>query len=446
MVPRVKRPPVSTVLCASAGALFVLIVWLRPGEPLLYGADGACYARVSAELAARRLLDWAWITLGGAEFHEHPPLLFWIEALAFRAFGVTPGSAVFVARLFATLTGTFVFATAWRLMGARAAGMALLSLLVLPGFLYEAQNPMLELPLMAWLACGTLGVALMGERPKAGAVLFAVGFALAFWTKGPPALALLPLALLWAYRKRTTWRGAGIAVAGAVALTALSMAGFEWLRALRAEPSFFGAYFSAQVVESAVRGRHSPDPSPLYFFPIVVRWYLPALLAVPLAAWAWRRSPEARPAIELGVVLALIVLAGFSIPVQKHSWYIHPMASGAALFMGAAVASLMPVRFERALGVAVAAVAVLAAVLFVSTPSTFAHRAPEVAAIQRITPAFAHGETRLVAHCGRLGAWVAEHLFAFFWDARKVACDAPEATWRFDGEALRRNDPPASAR
>ncbi|MBX5484432.1 MAG: glycosyltransferase family 39 protein [Myxococcaceae bacterium] len=424
------------VFCAGAAALFLLVVWFRPGPALLYGVDAPIYARVARELAARPVSAWHLPTLQGAEFHEHPPLFFWVEAVVFRIAGATPDAARFTARLFATLVGLFVFGAAWRLSGARAAGLSLLALLLIPGFLYEAQNPMLELPLMAFLACAMCGVAWMETHRAIGVALFAAGFALAFWTKGPPALAALPLVLWWAAQRRTSWWLALVAIGCGIALVVLTFGVFEWVRARHGDPSFLAAWFRGQVVESAVHGRHSPHRSLVYFVPVLLTWHLPALLGVPFAVWAWWRASAARPAIELGGALAAIVFVGFSVPVQKHTWYIHPLIAGAGLYLGASLATLLPDRSERWTAAGACALALLTAVLFAAVPAPFEHRAPEVAAIQRTPPPESANAT--VAHCGRLGTWQAEHLFAFFWDARRVDCNAPDAAYVFDGRTLTR--------
>src|SRR5262249_26149733 len=61
------------------------------------------------------------------------------------------------AQLLATLLVLVVGAGACRIGGPNTAGLALVALCTLPGFLYESQNPMLELPLALGLAAAAVG-------------------------------------------------------------------------------------------------------------------------------------------------------------------------------------------------------------------------------------------------------------------------------------------------
>ena len=71
--------------------------------------------------------------------------------------------------------------------------------LTLPGFLYESQIAMLEIPLMAALALGLWATASLeasrapeGDRfPREAVTAWALALVLGFWVKGPPILVLL---------------------------------------------------------------------------------------------------------------------------------------------------------------------------------------------------------------------------------------------------------------
>ena len=86
-------------LAMAAGVLITVVVLVRPGTPYLGGVDAACYARIAQELAQRPIADWASITLDGGQFFDHPPLAFWIEALAFKLSGASAATAVWLALL-----------------------------------------------------------------------------------------------------------------------------------------------------------------------------------------------------------------------------------------------------------------------------------------------------------------------------------------------------------
>jgi hypothetical protein len=265
-----------------------------------------------------------------------------------------------------------------------------------------------------------------------------VGFTAGIFIKGPPALAVLPI-LLWAWwRYRVRWPVVALAVGLAGVLLALAVGGFEWARAERGLPPFFPRYLEHQVLQSVVEGRHHPVHSPFYYVTPLRRWHLAGLLALPLAVWVWfrhRPAPVARLA-ELGLLFAAIIVAGFSVPVQKYTWYIHPTMPGSAWMIGASLATVLPTRFDRRCAWGLAGVAVLFVGLVKAFPSRVLSPGAELAAVHSLPPpSFGPTEPRRVADCSALGEWRARHLFAFLWDAERVACEEP-AAYRFDGRQL----------
>lgn len=445
-VPRSSRWGAASLSLSSprvlAGmALFAVLVsvWVRPPPPLLSGADAACYARVAREMVERPLGEWFRVTLGGEDFYEHPPLAMWLESGLFRLLGVSAANAVLFARLLASLLVVLVFAVARRVADARAAVLSVLGLPLLAGFLFESQNPMLELPLTVALGIAVLGAVSLADSPRRGAVLFAVGFAAGVFIKGPPALAVFPV-LAWAgWRMRVPVRTLALAAGLAVGLLALCIGAFEWARVAHGLPPFFSRYFAHQVLKSALEGRHHAVRSPFFYVEPMKRWYLAGLLAVPLAAWAWlrhRREGLGRLA-ELGLLFVAVIVAGFSVPVQKYFWYIHPTMLGCAWLLGVALAGLLPVRWERWVCLLGVVAALGYAVALHVVPPRVSSIGRELEAVHTLPPpAFAPGQPRRIADCTQaLGEWKATHLFAFLWSAERVPCDAP-AAWRMEGTSL----------
>ena len=243
--------------------------------------------------------------------------------------------------------------------------------------------------------------------------------------------------------RRLTWRWALGALAAALSLAALTVLGFEALRAVAGLPPFWTTYLSHQVLPSITQGRHHPDSNPLFFARPLVSWYLPGLLFLVAAAALALGRPRAwaqrfpREVALWGALLWAGVVVGFSVPAQKYDWYIHPGLLGAALVAGAVLASL-PDAGHRWLGRWAVALAVLwPPSSFVPWEAHLSAHQRQLLAIQRLA---APAEPRVVADCSSLGPWASEHLMAFEWDARRVGC-GESAPWRFDGERLERLAP-----
>ena len=419
-------------------------IWVRPQPPAFAGVDAACYARVARELSERPIAEWLEVRLEGAPFHEHPPLAFWLEALAFRVGGASAASATALARLYASLLALLVFLIGRRLAGDRVGLLSAAALLALSGFLFESQNAMLELPLSVALSAGLLALLATARRPGWGYVGLALATAAAVLIKGPPALLLAPLALAAGWLGILS-RRAGV-VASCVVLMAVVMAlgGLEGARHAAHLPSFLGDYLPRRVLQFGLLGRDEPATSPLFYLRHLWRWYAPALLLLPLSVILRRR--EERDLLTLAWLWAAALVLAFSLAGKRSYWFIHPITPAAAGWMGVVLHRALPARWERAVAAAlgVGCLAYLVGVLL----SVDLQRATdsEQAAIARSTPpSFDAATPRQVAHCGRLGTWRATHLFGFYWRARLLPCTS-EAPYRFDGAELRRvgrSEPPA---
>jgi hypothetical protein len=428
------------LLVVAAAAVVLAVVWVRAGPPLLLGADSACYARVAREAAERPLSACAEQTLGGQPFFEHPPLALTAESLWFRVFGASAGTARNFGRCVATLLAVAVFIVALRLAGIRAAAFSILALPLLSGFLFESQIAMLELPLTLGLAIATLGVVLLDGTGIAGSLLFAVGFIGAALTKGPPALAAFGV-LAWA-----TWRmklplrsvltAAGLALLGLGATVLI----YEVARYAHGLPPFLFSYFSSQVLPSLIDGKGLPNRSLLFFAGPLVSWYLAGLLMLVPSVWVWARRGShlgARWQIELGFVVVAIILFGLMIPARKAPWYVHPAMIGFAWMMGGTASAVRRSRIEPWLAAgAIAAAALWTAGVGRNWPLLQPKLREELVALHSLPPPyFPPGVSRDVAQCSPLGAWAAEHTFAFVWRARAVPCGSM-APYVFDGHVL----------
>ncbi len=88
------------------GFLIVFVYFLGLNIPFL-GPDEPRYAQIAREMLDRG--DWITPTLGGFNWFEKPPLLYWLEMVSYKLFGVSE----FAARLGPTLFGLGTIASLW---------------------------------------------------------------------------------------------------------------------------------------------------------------------------------------------------------------------------------------------------------------------------------------------------------------------------------------------
>ena len=435
----------SNALLSVAAFLFVgTVVFVRSGSALLYGVDAGCYARIAKDLSERPIAQWYTMKLAGGEFLEHPPGALWLEALFFRVFGATAGTAVLYARVATLVLTTLVFLVARNTAGRRYAPWCCLALPLLSGFLYESQNPMLETPLSVGLTAACLGTVTLTRHRYAGTTLFVLGFVSAFWVKGPPALAAVLVLGWWCIRSRISWPVFAIVIGASLACLGATITAFEWCRITHGLDSFFYHYLRQQVLPSMAEGRNNPVWSPFYYVRYVLRWYAAGLAFLPLSIIVYKKmrneNDSAAMLIELGWLYVVVILVGFSIPIQKYQWYIHVTYPGFAWLIGTTLA-VWSRRFAQHaqlwLPRAVLGLSIAYAGLVVFLPRLFETRRPELEAIHSLpAPTYPQGMTPTVAHCGKLGEWRAMHLFAFLWNAQLKRCNE-DAVFEFDGRQIR---------
>lgn len=185
-------------------SLFVILVLpavlLYPtlGFHLLEPDEGR-YAQIPRELLDRG--EWVVPTLQGEPYLDKPPLMYWLVALSYRVFGVSPAAARLVPALCVHLTILTVYLLGRRSVGERAAFWAAVLLGVAPGFAGVARLLLLDGLLVL---CVTVSVACGFEAVRTGRLKLgwwlaaAVASGLGFLTKGPISEVLL-FVPLWAF-------------------------------------------------------------------------------------------------------------------------------------------------------------------------------------------------------------------------------------------------------
>src|SRR5215207_5578797 len=191
---------------ARARRFSLLVVLLLPAALLyptrnfyLLEPDEGRYAQIPKEM----LNGGSWVvpTLQGEPYLDKPPLMYWLVALSYRVFGVTPEAARLVPALCVHATILAVYLIGRRSIGERAAFWAALLLSVAPGFVSVARLLLLDGLLTL---CVTVSVLCGFEAVRTGTLKrgwwFAAALAsgLGFLTKGPISEVLL-FVPLWAF-------------------------------------------------------------------------------------------------------------------------------------------------------------------------------------------------------------------------------------------------------
>jgi 4-amino-4-deoxy-L-arabinose transferase-like glycosyltransferase len=325
--------------------------------------DEGRYAQIPKEM----LHNGSWVvpTLQGEPYLDKPPLMYWLVALSYRAFGVNPEAARLVPAVCVHLTILAVYLIGRRSVGERAAVWAGLLLAVAPGFVSVGRLLLLDGLLTL---CVTVSVLCGFEAVRTGRLragwwfAAAVASGLGFLTKGPISELLL-FVPLWAFgfltraparpspeepeasptlfgsvapcRVRWYWYGAFFAVVFAVNL--------PWYVAIYVrEPQFLKHFFWEHNVMRFLQPFDHLQPI-WYYVPILVAGLLPSTVLLGAYMVALARgtgAADARPSRAGGFWL----LAGgwcvffFSCSGSKLPTYILPAYPFLCLAVGEFVA------------------------------------------------------------------------------------------------------------
>lgn len=346
-------------------ALLVLLAAaaLVPGtiERELMSPDEPRFALVAREMAESG--DYFRPRLGGEEYLDKPPLLFWLQGLAFALLGgPSPAAARLPSLLASLVTVALTHRAGRRWFGEPVATAGTVVLLSSPLFLmrgaWVATDPLLLAA--SFGAVLALDRASDGWRP--GGALAAAALAIGVLTKGPVAILWVALAALAAWRLpevryslRPLLRPAPIAVF-------LLLAGLPLL--LVARQMGVQEELSAGWKHSVVRFFSSWDNiEPFWFYPPkLLTGFLPwSLLGLTAALPSVRRLRARDPRRSWILRWFLIGLVLFSIPAGKRLVYLFPLFPGLALATASVLASLLESpRARRVAGGILVAIALLA--------------------------------------------------------------------------------------
>jgi len=344
----------------GAALLVAVLLWFLPlGSYRLLDPDEGRYAEIPREMVASG--DWVTPKLNDLRYFEKPPLQYWATATAFEVFGQHEWSA----RLWVALSGFLgVLLTAWigtRLYGALTGALAALVQGGALLYLGLARISTLDMGLTATLELALAGLLLLVQRDRTeqgtqrGALLLAIGVALAFLSKGlvgiliPGAVAVLYLlvrrdwSLIW--RARPWWT-----------LLALTLLAAPWVVLVeRRNPGFAQFFFVHEQFArflTRVHQRYQPD---WFFVPVLLLGFMPwTPLLASIAKRSWLDSRDGEGASLLLAIWVVFSFVFFSLSQSKLIPYILPLFPALSLLTGRALALAAPRPLQRAFWIAAA--------------------------------------------------------------------------------------------
>lgn len=291
-------------------------------------------AETSQEMLASG--DWVVPTFGGKIRLEKPPLMYWVIAAVSAPFGrVTEVTAMFPIALSGLSLVLITMAWGSQLGGPRLGAFAGLALATMAGFYIKGHHIEAEMTLALFVSLAMWlwarrwsGV----SRSPVELALALVSLALAFLTKGPPALVFPvvtfgSLAVL-GWRKPDLRSRANLWIALACALSIASI--LPWALAVAAlQPQAFGEWW-----EEIFRKRLSEDSSHgeplLHYVTHLLPLLLPWLLLVPMAVRSLRPPRWSRDWAPV-IAWAVMGFVAFSLFGGKRWYYLLPIFPPVAL-------------------------------------------------------------------------------------------------------------------
>ena len=192
----------ATVSIGMACGLAVVLFFVLLGHHPLAEWDEGIYAEVAREMLPNGAWSGSWLTphWNYQLWMEKPPLLMWLTALLYRMIGVSEFSARVISASAGVLTVGLLHAWLLKRFDALSAWLATLILLATFGFQHASRVGETDVLLSLCSFLALIGLTRGRSSEPRGFLLFWIGFALAFMTKGMASLVLLLTAtgmLVW---------------------------------------------------------------------------------------------------------------------------------------------------------------------------------------------------------------------------------------------------------
>jgi len=364
--------------------VLMLSVWFgyELGSRELWSPDEGRYAEIPREMLATG--DFLTPRLNGVKYFEKPPLMYWLEAGAIKAFGLNEWALRLWPALFALFGCLAVYFTGLTLYGRRAGLFAAGILAVSP--LYDFMGGILTLDMalaseLTIALCAFLLAVRLPLGPRRRFLFYGFYFfvALAVMTKGLIGM-VIPAMILGAWMVVTReWRllremhlPTGLALFIAVAA--------PWhVLVAQANPEFTYFYFIHEHFDRYLTTAHHRYEPAWYFIPILLAGMYPWTVFLPESLRdAFRRSPDSgmtRSDAWFLALWAVLPFLFFSFSDSKLAPYILPIWPPLALLLGRWLAGVYEGRiaFSR---VSIATLLIVGILLFAAltlAPHLYSH-------------------------------------------------------------------------
>lgn len=383
------------------GLLLIAAIWMARSP---YSASNLEVPPDSVEyaLSAAQLMEtgqYQIVVEGRGLPPRYPP---WFSAAVilpvYALFGAEPGNAILGITLFA-VAGVGISWAIGRRIGGNAGGiLAALGVLALPAYSGWATQVMSDVPCTALILFGGLLFLRIHARPESAQLLrfWTAGILIAITTLFRPVSAamLLPFAVAavvpWNFRQALArLTGLSVPMLGAAAAT------FSYNAATFGSP-FRNGYHFWSWSESPRLGDFFALSSIGPNWQMLVRTALPALLVICVVAEIILRRKKSAARHEAAAPLRgmIFFVAAAGIPMLAfHFFYTYPcdrfflpILTGVAIIAGSLLGLLCGTRIQRALGLAVGVLVVLAALARIGVPDPVPQRRAAADRIRANTP------------------------------------------------------------
>ncbi|HEY8516387.1 MAG TPA: glycosyltransferase family 39 protein [Candidatus Binatia bacterium] len=329
-------------LALLALALLCTMYLARIGGYVLQDPDEGRYAEIPREMLETG--DWITPRLFYVKYFEKPPLLYWLTALSFKAFGLTEWAARLVPAVSGIVTVVLTFFLGVRLAGTRAAWLGAGVLATMPLFFALSQALLIDMLLTACMTTTMLALyaAHVAEDKRGWALVVAASVALGVLAKGLVALVLpgmIALAFFFATRDTATIR----ALLRWPPILLFLVVAVPWFVVVSVRnPEFFEFFFIREHFQrflASAPGRVGHREGPFYYVPVMLFGPAPwTFVAAALAASAAGRQAFFAIPRETRLFLLLwagIVVGFFTLSTSKLATYVLPALPALAILFGA---------------------------------------------------------------------------------------------------------------
>jgi 4-amino-4-deoxy-L-arabinose transferase-like glycosyltransferase len=371
----------------GAPALILVPAAVLLGHALAAGAlhplDDCNYATLALNIVETG--EWLPLRYDGAPFYNHGPLVPWLTALSFHAFGIHEAAARLPSILFGVGCVALAFAAARRAaerQGDEASGpfagmLAGVVLLATEPFVRFAGRARFDAPLAFFFLLAAWGVARGLAGKRRAYIVAGVAAGLAVGVKGvagavPLVAALAAILAARAWRElRSGWLWLGVLAAVALPL--------PWMLYLGAtDPQgYWQGYLAGRWLEVLTRGSAMPPQDAGVYLRTLALSYWPWLPVV-LVALARvvrdvvRRAPHPTLAYAASALCTLIAISALR---TKYDHYLLPVYPTFAVLCGVELGRWIPVPWRRRVVAACAVLAIAAILAILAFPIRMHHSA-----------------------------------------------------------------------